>query len=127
VQHVYASSGTYTVTAIATDSNGSTGSGSTVIVIGNRATPTMTFTVAPTFGPVTTNFQFTVVVTVPAGSTATVDHYEWNFGDGSATRSTASSSTNHVYATTGTFTPTVTAVMSDGTRPSSSTEVRVTS
>jgi PKD repeat protein len=68
--------------------------------------------------------NFTATVTqLPQG--VTVDHYEWNFGDGSAVRNTTSNTTSHVYTAAGTYGPSVTAVMSDGGRSTSQTEQRV--
>jgi PKD repeat protein len=125
-QHVYTTAGTYTVTAVVRDTNGGTSSSGTQIFVNPKPPPTMTFIVEPSSGPVTTNFRFTATVTVPTGASVTVDHFEWNFDDGSPIRSTSSNSTNHVYAVPKTYVPSVTAVMSDGTRITSSTEVRVT-
>ena len=34
---------------------------------------------------------------------AFIDHYEWNFGDGSAVQSTSSGTNSHVYTTAGPF------------------------
>jgi PKD repeat protein len=77
VQHLYASSGTFTVTAIATDTNGSSGSGSTVIAVGGGITAS--FTVSPASGNTTTIFSFNAS---DSSSPSGITSYVWDFGDG---------------------------------------------
>jgi hypothetical protein len=99
-----------------------------VTVIG-RPAPSVGLTSSP--NPSTNNQPVTFTATVAQLPTnVTVDHFEWDFGDGSGFRTTTASSTTHVYTLTvptigATYTVNVTAVLSDGTRASSSTEQRV--
>ena len=97
VQHVYQTSGTFTVTAIATDSNGNTGSGSTVIVVGG-APPTAAFTTSPATPKAGATVFFN-----GSDSTGNIVKYDWDFGDGTMA-STTSATTSHVYLAAGTYT-----------------------
>jgi PKD repeat protein len=124
VQHTYTAAGTYPVTATATDSSGATGSASTTVVVAPRATPNVGVTSTPNPSKVNDPVTFTATVSqLPAG--VTIDHFEWDFGDGSAPRSTTSTTTSHIFTAVGNYSVSVTAVMSDGTRSSSTTEQRV--
>jgi PKD repeat protein len=76
-QHVYNSAGSYTVTAIATDSAGATASASTIIVVGAGAINPQ-FTVTPTSPPSGTIATFNASASTATG---TIISYSWNFGD----------------------------------------------
>jgi len=116
VQHVYTTAGTYTVTAIATDSNGNNGSASTVIVVGN-ITVALTFT--QTLGHVTT-VNFTATVS-PSGTS--VASFTWDFGDGEGA-TTKENTVQHQYTPgTGKKTATVTATTPTGQTATGSTVV----
>ena len=123
-QHVYATAGAYTATAVVRDSNGGSSSGATQVIVSAKPQPAVALAATP--NPSTLAQQpvsFTATVTqLPSG--VTVDHYEWSFGD-TTTRSTTSNTTNHSYVV-GAYTASVTAVTSDGVRSTSSIEVRVT-
>jgi hypothetical protein len=123
LSHTYDSSGTYTVTATATDSNGDSFPAVSQVVVTAKPTPATALTVNK--NPSTLADQpltFTATVTQLATG-VTVDRYDWSFGDG-LTRTTNSSTTTHAYAA-GNWTAVVTAVMSDGARSTSSIEVKV--
>ena len=105
VQHVYNTSGSKQVTATATDTSGASGSGSTVIVVGTTAGPTASFSVNPTSGPITTNFQFDA-----SASTGTITNYSWNFGD---SFSGSGVTTSHMYISASPSTKTVTLTVTD--------------
>jgi PKD repeat protein len=118
VQHVYTTAGTFQVTATATDSNGQTGSGATVIVVagsgsgGSGAAPTASFTVTPATltGTTATIFSFDASAST---ASSTIVEYRWNFGDGSAQLTGAT--TSHQYsAPTGSKTVTLTVTDSLG-------------
>ena len=119
VQHVYAVGGTYTATAIATDSSGNSGSASTVIVVASGtggggttpAAPTASFTVSPSSqtGNVGTIFTFNASASTPASN---ISEYRWNFGDGSPELTTVQ--TSHSYTTTGPKTVTLTVTDNQG-------------
>jgi hypothetical protein len=96
--HVYNSSGTFIVTAEATDTAGETATATAsvsvqpvVVAVSMTVTPALVTTVAPA------EFSATATTT-PAGTT--IERYEWNFGDGSV-RTTSGNSTSHLYATGG--------------------------
>lgn len=93
--HVYGRSGTFLVTASATDTAGetttSTGSVNVqaIVVSVTLTVPVLVTTIAPA------DFS-AAVTTTPTG--AVVDRYEWDFGDGTAMRTTSGNTTSHLYA-----------------------------
>jgi hypothetical protein len=97
VVHFYANEGVFTVTVTATDSTGAQSSGSAVLAVG-------ALSASPTTVPssITHGTSATFVVT-PSNTAAFIDHYEWNFGDGSPVQSTSSGTNSHVYATAGAY------------------------
>ena len=109
IAHNFAAFGTYTVTLLSTDVSGCSASGQTVISV---KAPPITGTVTPTSGCIPANVSFNATVTVPTGST--VSNYTWNFGDGSPVTVTAVKNTNHIYAATGSYSPTVMITTSEG-------------
>jgi hypothetical protein len=98
VSHTYTSSGTFVITAEATDTAGERATAtasvsvqSVVVAVSLMVTPSPVTTTAPA--------EFSAsVTTTPAG--AVIERYEWNFGDGSV-RTTSSGSTNHLYTSGG--------------------------
>ena len=116
LSHTYRSSGTFSVTATVTDSNGDAFTGIAQVGVG---APSVSIGAAQTSPGDPVNFTATIT---PAG--APVDHYEWDFGDG-ATRSTTSNTTSHNYAENQkNYTVTVTAVLSEGVRATAETEIK---
>lgn len=93
--HVYGGSGTYVVTASATDSSGDTTTATAsvsvqpVVVTVSLSVTSLSITSA---APVEFSASAT---TSPAG--ATIERYEWDFGDGS-TRTTSNAATSHLFA-----------------------------
>ena len=122
VQHVYAASGSYTVTATASDSNGGRASTSTVIIVTGQTVLNVNISAgAPTTGGGNTTVTFTAAV-LPAG--ASINGFAWNFGDGS-TASTTGTQVTHTYSPpsgtgSGVKTVTVTATSNTGQTGSSS-------
>jgi hypothetical protein len=111
IQHVYTSSGTYTVTATAIDVAGEVATATSsvsmqnvVVTVTLNQTPLSPDTVTPT------DFFSTATVT-PSG---TVERYEWDFGDKKGVRTTSSGETSYLYTTTGLMTVTVRAVTTTG-------------
>jgi len=102
--HTYTAAGTYTVTLTATGPGGPNVETKTnLIVVGAAgAPPVAEFTANPTTGVPPLTVQFTDQST--AGSAA-IQSYSWDFGDG--TTSTARNPM-HTYATSGTFSVTLT-------------------
>jgi len=121
VQHVYAAPGTYTVTAVATDSSGASGSGSLVIVVAGL---TASFTVNPS-SP-TRGAAATFDGSSSSSTNTTITSYAWSFGDGTTNGSGVS--TPHTYASTltaGTYTVTLTITDSNSRTASTSKQITV--
>lgn len=123
VQHVYQSGGTYTITVVATDANGSTGSGSTVVVVGNGGSTD--FTVSPTSPQKNTTVSFNASNSSAPTPGATITDYSWNFGNG-ATAFGSSPNQTTTYTTAGTYNVTLTVTDSAGGRASATKQVTVT-
>ena len=127
-QHVYQTQGSYTATATVRDTNGGSTSSQTQVIVTPKPTASVSLTVSknPSSATADQPISFTAAVTqLPTG--VTVDHFEWNFGDTSPVRSTTSTTTNHAYpAGANSYLATVTAVLSDGSRSSSSLEIKIT-
>jgi PKD repeat protein len=92
VQHSYNSSGTFTVTATATDTSGATGSASTVIVVSGRAL-TANFTVTPSSPKVNVAAVFDASSSAPQSA---ITSYDWDFGD-TLTATSQSPTIAHTY------------------------------
>ena len=150
--HTYGASGSYTVTLVITDANGTTASDSQDVVI-DGAGPVASFTATTTnytvqvngsasqgnhpitdyswnFGLVnvtvsaTTNgLILTYSATAVPASSATVSSYAWTFGDG-GTSTTASGT--HTYSAAGTFAVSVVVTDSLGAKGTASTSVSTT-
>jgi uncharacterized repeat protein (TIGR03803 family) len=105
--HVYNNAGTFQPSLVATYNLGVTvyGSGPSIIV----SPPIVTFTASPTNGAARSTVQFTCPNIDSGGST--ISSWNWAFGDGAA--STAQSP-SHVYASDGTYYPTLIATNSLG-------------
>ena len=98
VTHVYSSSGTYIVTAEATDTAGESAMATASVSV-QPVVVTVSLIVLPTTVTTTTPAEFSAsATTTPAG--ATIERYEWNFGDGSL-RTTSGSNTSHLYTAGG--------------------------
>jgi PKD repeat protein len=117
VAHLYATSGTFTVTATVTASNGATAPAvSSYVVI-----PLVASLTAPSSGSVNSVLSFTAT----ASTGASIDHYVWDFGDG-ASATSSGPTTTHAYATAGTFTVTVRVVPTVGAAVTTTAQVHVT-
>ena len=96
--HVYTSSGTYIVTAEATDTAGESATATASVSV-QAVVVTVSMTVSPATITTAAPAEFAATATTaPAG--ATIERYEWNFGDGSV-RTTSGSSTSHLYTSGG--------------------------
>lgn len=125
-QHLYTTGGTYTVTLTATDSSGARGSTSTVIVVRAPNGPGVAIT-ATQNAVAGTPTTLTISVTPAAGTT--VQNVQVSFGDGTPPANlgaiSGSSSTQHVYASAGSYTASVTATAVGGGTTTGSTIVIV--
>jgi hypothetical protein len=72
-----------------------------------------TVAVSPTSG-IAVNTTTVTLTATPSNTAAFVDHYDFDFGDGSALLTSSSGSGSHVYAATGPHTATVKLVPSFG-------------
>ncbi len=127
-QHVYAASGSYTVSATATDSGGATATASTEVVVAAPGAPSVSVTASasPVAGSATT---FTITATPASGSNTALQNVRVTFGDGTAAVDlgavSGSTTTQHVYATGGSYTVSAVATASNGGTATASTQVVV--
>lgn len=119
-QHIYASGGTYTVTATATDSSGATGSASTVVVIGGGTTANFTF--SPSSPKVGETVTFNGSDSTGQGSLT----YQWDFGDGTVVTNTGPAQT-HQFQAAGSYTVRLTVTDQAGRTATKTQTVTVTS
>ncbi len=119
--HVYAAAGTYTVTLIATDNTGATGTVSHDVVVTAPATspPVASFTVSCTVLTCSTDAGAS---TDPDG---TIALYGWTWGDGLTTPGTAAATNNHVYVNGGSYVITLTVTDNAGATASTTRTVTV--
>jgi PKD repeat protein len=116
--HVYAVSGSYSVTLTVTDSAGQTSAPrSQNITVGTLQPPTASFTFSPTNPIIGQVVSFDGSASNAPGG-RTILTYTWNFGDGSPAGSGVS--TTHTYTTAGTFSATLTVRDSGGQSNTSS-------
>jgi PKD repeat protein len=124
VQHTYQTGGTYTVTAIARDSNGGIAPASTVIVVQSATPLTVLLSASATPSGANTTESFTATV-IGLGN-AVVVNYHWVFGSTLGTADTTSNQQTRTYAAgSGTITVTVTATTSTGAQATGQTVIVV--
>ncbi len=123
ITHVYTTPGIKSVSVTARAQDGRQGSGTTEIIIEGDVPSPINVTISAPARTVSagTTLQFSVTVT-PAE--VGIIAFEWDFGDGTVIN-TSSTTINHVYATGGTKTVTVTAFADDGRTASSTTSLAV--
>jgi len=114
--HSFASIGKYNVTLTVADETGQRTTFAHPVDVGPNATglPFANFTFSPA-SPVTvgTSVTFDGSSSTPA-SGATIQSYQWSFGDAGGSVNTSSSTTNHTYTVPGTYNVTLTVIDSQG-------------
>ena len=104
--HTYAAGGNYTVKLTVTDNDGATNTAKQVLTISQNVSPTARFT------STTSNLTASLDATTSTDSDGTVASYSWDFGDGSALGTGAT--TNHTYSVGGSYDVTLTVTDNDG-------------
>ncbi len=124
-QHTYAVPGDYTVTLTVTDANGvaATDSLQAHVILSQRRP--IANASGPYLGYASTRDDFYVLLDARGSSDPNGDPltYRWDFGDGSAVRTTTAAYADHTYAETGVYTMTV--VANDGIEDSEPATARV--
>lgn len=129
--HVYRAPGVYTVTAVATDLNGDTGSAQTAVAVGSSQ-PTVGITADNDTVKVGTAVKFTINASIPGGSNTSgvaIQNVHIDFGDGRSAdlgAITSSTQVSHTYNSPNTYTVTATAVTMNGGTASGQTTINVT-
>jgi adhesin/invasin len=108
--HFYSGSGVFTVTVSVTDSTGTQSSGSVSVPVGPL---NATVALAPST-VITANATTVTLTATPSNTAAFIDHYDFDFGDGSPLQTSSSASSSHIYAAAGSYTATVKLVPSFG-------------
>jgi PKD repeat protein len=117
--HTFNTPGTYNVSLIVTDGDGSTDGSSVTVEVLDDAQPTVSASATPDTGIAPINIQFDA--TVSAGDAPFT--YSWDFGDSSATQT--GPRPNHSYTSGGTYTATVTVTDADGDTTSDTVDVTI--
>jgi PKD repeat protein len=105
IHHTYSARNKYTVTLTVTNSAGQTSTSTQTVTVDNP--PTAAFTPSATVAAPGTGISFNGAASTP-GSGGAIRDYSWNFGDGTAQDTGGTPTTAHTYATTGTYTATLT-------------------
>lgn len=114
--HIYAASGTYTVTLTVTTANGCRSAAPESVTITIAASPVADFTLPGTTCLPAASPAFQNTTTISDGTINQVT-YIWNFGDGTgdlAAPSVVAVSPTHVFPGTGPYTVTLTAISNNG-------------
>lgn len=120
VTRTYTRAGTYSVRATAFDALGDSNSSSVSVPVTAQAKPTVTIVATVGAAGSVTTFAVTATAVAPV----TIDNVRVTFGDGSSVDLGGNStSVQHVYQTSGTYTATVTATDSSGGSASASTVI----
>ena len=112
--HTYTAPGTYTATLTVTDNLGATASAAATVTVVANQPPSVTLDAFVGRGIAPESVSLVGSASDPDGF---IDHYEWDFGDGS-TDANSGPSVVHIYTNAGTFTAKVTVVDDRGGRAS---------
>lgn len=106
VSHRYQSAKIFTVLLVVTDDQGATATASQAVSVGTGKSPTASFVFSPSSPSPGQSVRF------DASSSSDPDgeivEYRWDWGDGSSPTITSGAIANHTFATSGTFTVTLT-------------------
>jgi len=116
--HTYSTSGTFTVTLNATDSDGVNASSSQIIIVAAAPALVVTFTNSPASPEAEQAVTFTATETGGVGNVS----LSWDFGDNS---SSTENPTTHTYTTSGFYPVSVTAIDANGVSTTSTQTVNV--
>ncbi len=123
VQHVYQIGGTFTVTAVARDSNGGSASATTILFVQASAPLGVTLTASGTNNGGSTTIE-TFTATVSGLGNSVVVSYLWDFGNGDAPQTTTTGQITHSYPhPSGPFTVRVTVTTSTGATATNTTVI----
>ena len=119
--HTYALYGSYTATLTVTDSAGHTAQSSTMVTV-NDVAPTVNIG-GPYSGTASTAISFAGSASTPSSQETATLKYSWNFGDGATSTQQKPS---HAYASTGSYTVSLTVTDAAGLSTAASTTATVT-
>jgi hypothetical protein len=119
--HVYMTSGTFTATLTATDSNGGQGKAATGVFV-QAATP-LGVSLTSSQSPSGANTNVTFTATVIGLGNAVVLNYHWTFRPGDEVNTSTNQQTRTYVAGSGSFTASVTITTSDGRTATGSTVI----
>jgi hypothetical protein len=122
--HIYSKSGTFIVTAVATDTGGESTTATASVSVQGVVVTISAFTVTPASPAASAVADFAVTASSSSAS-APIERYEWNFGDGSTTTTYGSSFTSHVYAQAKRYTVSVRVTTTTGAAASATREIVV--
>jgi len=106
-QHSFDTEGTYTVEVTVTDAQGDTDTATIDVTVGNDPPEITSLTAAPAAPDTGDDVEFNATADDPDDDA--IDHYEWDFGDGT-TKDDGDATETHAYGAPGTYTVKVVAV-----------------
>lgn len=126
VQHIYRSTGTFIITATATDANGDSTTATSAVTVIN-ATPSVGVTASNDRPAVNAAVTFTISASIPGSpSGVSIQNVHIDYGDGTGQDLGATQTTvTHTYTSSGTKTVVVTVTTTAGTSASGSTVIQV--
>ncbi|MFY0674272.1 MAG: PKD domain-containing protein [Bacteroidia bacterium] len=116
--HVYANSGTYTISLVVTTNKGCTDSSAYSVSVASQ--PLADFTASNDC--VHNNITFTNATSVACG---TVSQYLWDFGDGNTQTLTTNSNPSHKYASAGTYDVELVIVLANSVRDTATRSITI--
>jgi adhesin/invasin len=125
LSHVYFAPGTYTITAVATDTNGDSSTATSFVSV-TSATPSVGIVPSTDNPAANTTVTFTISATIPgAPAGVAIQNVFVDFGDGKSASLGTATSVPHTYTSPGTYTATATVTTTVGTTATGSTTITV--